>query len=81
VAQLDPVQAGKGAEVKSLLRRHRRDPDFARDVTSARELIEIEHACGKRRARKRRIEVSGANSHTARSHSHTMDPCRGPTMS
>jgi prevent-host-death family protein len=43
VAQLDPVQAGRGAEVKALLLRHRRDPAFARDVTSSRELLEIEH--------------------------------------
>lgn len=43
VAQLGPVQAGRGAEVKALLRRYRRDPAFARDVTSTRELLEIEH--------------------------------------
>ena len=43
VAQLDPAQAGKGAEVKALLRRHHRDPAFSRDVASTRELLEIEH--------------------------------------
>jgi antitoxin (DNA-binding transcriptional repressor) of toxin-antitoxin stability system len=43
VAQLDPVQAGKGAEVKALLQRHRHDPDFARDLASTRGLLEIEH--------------------------------------
>ena len=43
VAQLDPVQAGKGAEVKALLQRHRHDPGFARDVAATRELLEIEH--------------------------------------
>ena len=43
VAQLDPVQAGRGAEVKALLRRHHSDPAFSRDVTSIRELLEIEH--------------------------------------
>lgn len=42
VAQLAPVHAGRGAEVKALLERHRRDPSFARDVASARELLEIE---------------------------------------
>lgn len=42
VAQLDPVQTGRGAEVKALLRRHRLDPGFAADVESARELLEIE---------------------------------------
>lgn len=43
VAQLDPVQAGRGAEIKALLRRHRGDPAFARDITSARDLLEIEN--------------------------------------
>lgn len=43
VAQLDPMQSGKGAEIKALPRRHRRYPVFARDVTSARELLEIEN--------------------------------------
>ncbi len=42
VAQLDPVNTGTGADVKALLRRHRRDPAFARDVASARELLEME---------------------------------------
>lgn len=42
VAQLDPVQNGKGAEVKALLRRHRCDSGFATDVTAARELLHIE---------------------------------------
>jgi antitoxin (DNA-binding transcriptional repressor) of toxin-antitoxin stability system len=43
VAQLEPVQSGKGAEVKALLQRHRLDPAFARNITSARELLEIEN--------------------------------------
>ncbi|HVA07540.1 MAG TPA: type II toxin-antitoxin system prevent-host-death family antitoxin [Acidimicrobiales bacterium] len=42
VAQLDPVHSGGGAEVKALLRRHRLDARFAADVTSVRELLEIE---------------------------------------
>lgn len=42
VAQLDPVHSGRGAEVKALLRRHPRDPDFAKDIAAARELLEIE---------------------------------------
>jgi len=42
VAQLDPVSTGKGADVKALLRRHRRDPGFAKDIASVRELLEIE---------------------------------------
>jgi prevent-host-death family protein len=43
VAQLDPMQAGKGAEIKALLQRYRRDSAFPRDVTSARDLLEIEN--------------------------------------
>lgn len=42
VAQLDPVQSGRGAEVKALLRHHRRDPNLADDVASVRGLLEIE---------------------------------------
>lgn len=42
VAQLDPVSAGRGADVKALLRRHRCDPDFAADISSTRQLLEIE---------------------------------------
>jgi prevent-host-death family protein len=43
VAQLDPRQAGRGAEIKALLQRHRRDSAFARDLTSARDLLQIEN--------------------------------------
>jgi prevent-host-death family protein len=42
VAQLDPVNTGRGADVKLLLRGHRRDPGFGRDIESVRELLEIE---------------------------------------
>jgi prevent-host-death family protein len=42
VAQIDPVRAGKGADVKALLRRSRRDPDLARDIASVRALLETE---------------------------------------
>jgi antitoxin (DNA-binding transcriptional repressor) of toxin-antitoxin stability system len=42
VAQLEPISTGKGADVKALLRRHRRDPGFAADIASVRELLEIE---------------------------------------
>ena len=42
VAQLDPVSTGRGADVKALLRRHRRDPEFTTDIASVRELLEIE---------------------------------------
>jgi prevent-host-death family protein len=42
IAQIDPVRVGKGADVKALLRRCRRDPDFARDIASVRALLETE---------------------------------------
>jgi prevent-host-death family protein len=43
VAQLDPVSAGRGADVKAILLRGRhRDPAFRRDIESVRELLEIE---------------------------------------
>lgn len=42
IAQLDPVETGRGLEVKAMLRRHRRDPGFAADVASVRELLKIE---------------------------------------
>ncbi len=42
VAQLDPVHAGRGTEVRALLQRHGRDPSFAQDVAAARQLLEIE---------------------------------------
>ena len=42
VAQLDPVSTGRGADVKALLRRHRQDAGFAKDVGQVHELLEIE---------------------------------------
>lgn len=42
IAQLNPVGTGRGADVKALLRRHHRDPNFAADIASVRELLEIE---------------------------------------
>jgi prevent-host-death family protein len=42
VAQLDPVSTGTGHDVKTVLRRHRPDPGFARDIAAVRELLEIE---------------------------------------
>lgn len=42
VAQLDPVSRGTGLEVKAMLRRHVRDPDFARDLAGLAGLLEIE---------------------------------------
>lgn len=42
IAQLDPVETGRGLEVKAMLRRHRRDRAFAADIASVRELLKIE---------------------------------------
>jgi prevent-host-death family protein len=42
VAQLDPVSAGRGADVKAILRGRRGDRGFRRDIESVRQLLEIE---------------------------------------
>ncbi len=42
IAQIDPVRAGKGADVKALLRQRPGDPDLARDIASVRALVETE---------------------------------------
>ena len=42
VAQLEPVTNGRGAEVKSLLRRHRPDEAWSKELAAIRGLIEIE---------------------------------------
>jgi antitoxin (DNA-binding transcriptional repressor) of toxin-antitoxin stability system len=42
VALLDPVSTGKGQDVKVLLRAHKVDVDFAGDLASVRELLDIE---------------------------------------
>ena len=42
VAHLEPVSAGRGADVKSLLRRHRPDAAWSKELTELRELVEIE---------------------------------------
>jgi prevent-host-death family protein len=42
VAQLEPAHGGRGAEVKAVLRRHRPDVDWAADLESVREVVELE---------------------------------------
>jgi antitoxin (DNA-binding transcriptional repressor) of toxin-antitoxin stability system len=42
IAHLEPMNQGRGTEVKALLRRHRPDPDWARDLAEVRDLLEIE---------------------------------------
>ena len=42
VAHLEPVSSGRGGDVKSLLRRHRPDPAWSKELTDLRGLLEIE---------------------------------------
>ena len=42
IAHLEPMNRGLGTDVKALLRRHRPDPDWARDVDQVRQLLEVE---------------------------------------
>lgn len=42
VAHLEPISGGRGAEVKSLLKRHRPDAAWAKDLNELRDLVEIE---------------------------------------
>lgn len=42
VAHLEPVAGGRGAELKSVLRRHRPDASWSNDLAEVRSLLEIE---------------------------------------
>ncbi len=42
VAHLEPVSGGRGGDVKSLLRRHRPDAAWSKELDELRELVEIE---------------------------------------
>jgi len=42
VAQIEPVATGRGADAKALLRRHRPDADWIRDLDDVRGLLEVE---------------------------------------
>ncbi len=42
VAHLEPVSGEGGADVKSLLRRHRPDAAWSKELTDLRSLLEIE---------------------------------------
>ncbi len=42
VARLEPATPGLGADAKALLRRHRRDPRWAEELSAVRGLVEIE---------------------------------------
>jgi prevent-host-death family protein len=42
VAHIEPVSRGRGADAKALLRRHRPDAAWARDLDRVRDLLEVE---------------------------------------
>lgn len=42
IAHIEPVKRGLGGEVKTLLRRHRPDPDWASDLDDVRTLLEVD---------------------------------------
>lgn len=42
VAHLEPIAHGRGADVKSLLRRHQPDVHWSEDLAQVRSLLEIE---------------------------------------
>ena len=42
IAHLEPMNRGRGADVKALMRRHRPDPDWANDLDDIRDLLEVE---------------------------------------
>jgi len=42
VAHLEPISQGRGADVKSLLRRHRPDSAWWKDVVDVRGLLRVE---------------------------------------
>ncbi len=42
VAHLEPVDKGRGAEVKELLKRHKPDATWSKELSRLRELVEID---------------------------------------
>jgi prevent-host-death family protein len=42
VAHIEPVSRGRGADAKALLRRHRPDAAWVRDLDRVRDLLEVE---------------------------------------
>ena len=43
VAHLEPVTTGRGSKVKELLRRHRLDKSWNKDLAEVRALVELQH--------------------------------------
>ncbi len=42
IASLGPMNEGQGADVKALLRRHRPDSEWSKDVAAIRSVVETE---------------------------------------
>jgi len=42
VAYIEPISRGRGTDAKAVLRRHRPDGDWSRDLDEARGLLEVE---------------------------------------
>lgn len=42
IAILVPAKPGLGADAKDVLRRHRRNPSWSEDLSSIRQLVEVE---------------------------------------
>ncbi len=42
VARLQPISEGRGATIKDLLRRHRPDRNWAKDLSSVRSVVQLE---------------------------------------
>ncbi|HUS61590.1 MAG TPA: type II toxin-antitoxin system prevent-host-death family antitoxin [Acidimicrobiales bacterium] len=42
IAHLEPTRGGRGSDVKALLRRHRADHGWRRDLDEMRDLLEVE---------------------------------------
>ena len=42
VAVLEPASLGRGLDVKALLRRHRIDPAWGKDLRAVRDLVELQ---------------------------------------
>ncbi|MGD9703150.1 MAG: type II toxin-antitoxin system Phd/YefM family antitoxin [Acidimicrobiia bacterium] len=42
VAQIEPISRGRGTDAKALLRRHRPDANWTRDLHEVRDLLEVE---------------------------------------
>jgi prevent-host-death family protein len=42
VAQIEPVASGRGDDVKSMLRRHRSDPDWRAELAAVRDLVTVQ---------------------------------------